>query len=74
MVFYLKELDSEMSKYIMGMGLNIILQMIEYTIAFLIIGHPNYLILGILSGVSAIIPWFGGFFGSSTFTFGLFSN
>ena len=61
LVFYLKELDSEMSKYIMGMGLNIILQMIEYTIAFLIIGHPNYLILGILSGVSAIIPWFGGF-------------
>lgn len=61
MVFYLKKLDSEMSKYIMGMGLNVILQMIEYTIAFLIIGHPNYLILGILSGVSAIIPWFGGF-------------
>ena len=58
---YLKKLDSELTKYIGGMGLNIIIQMIEYTLAFAIIGHPNYLILGLLSGVSAIIPWFGGF-------------
>ena len=58
---YLKKLDEELTKYIGGMGLNIVIQMIEYTLAFLIIGHPNYLILGILSGISAIIPWFGGF-------------
>lgn len=58
---YLKKLDVELSKYISGMGLNIVIQIIEYTLAFLIIGHPNYLILGILSGLSAIIPWFGGF-------------
>lgn len=58
---YLELLDKELSKYIGGMGLNIIIQMIEYTLAFLIIGHPNYLILGIISGISAIIPWFGGF-------------
>lgn len=58
---YLKKLDEELTKYLGGMGLNIVIQMIEYTLAFLIIGHPNYLILGILSGISAIIPWFGGF-------------
>lgn len=58
---YVKKLDNELTKYIGGMGLNIIIQMIEYTIAFAIIGHPNYLILGLLSGISAIIPWFGGF-------------
>lgn len=58
---YLKKLDEELTKYLGGMGLNIVIQIIEYTVAFLIIGHPNYLILGILSGVSAIIPWFGGF-------------
>lgn len=58
---FLDKLDDELTKYIGGMGLNIIIQMIEYTLAFLIIGHPNYLILGILSGISAIIPWFGGF-------------
>lgn len=60
-ITYIKKLDKELTKYIGGMGLNIIIQMIEYTLAFAIIGHPNYLILGILSGISAIIPWFGGF-------------
>lgn len=58
---FLIKLDDELTKYIGGMGKTILIQIIEYTIAFLLIGHPNYLILGILSGLSAIIPWFGGF-------------
>ena len=58
---YLSKLDIELSKYIGGMGLNILIQTLEYTIAFLLIGHPNYLVLGLLSGISAIIPYFGGF-------------
>jgi len=58
---YLKILDKELIKYIGGMGKNILIQTVEYTLAFLIIGHPNFLILGIISGISAIIPWFGGF-------------
>lgn len=58
---FLTKLDDELTKYIGGMGKNILIQTVEYTLAFLIIGHPNYLILGIISGLSAIIPWFGGF-------------
>ena len=58
---YLSKLDDELTKYIGGLGKNILIQVVEYTFAFLIIGHPNYLILGIISGLSAIIPWFGGF-------------
>ena len=58
---YLKNLDIELTKYIGGMGLNMLIQGIEYTLAFLLIGHPNYLVLGLLSGLSAIIPYFGGF-------------
>lgn len=58
---FLIKLDTELTKYIGGMGKNILIQMAEYTLAFVLIGHPNYLILGILSGLSAIIPWFGGF-------------
>lgn len=58
---FLKVLDVELTKYIGGMGKNILVQGIEYIIAFALIGHPNFLILGILSGISAIIPWFGGF-------------
>ena len=58
---FFTKLDDELTKYMGGMGMTILIQIIEYTLAFLIIGHPNYLILGILSGISAIIPWFGGF-------------
>lgn len=58
---FLTKLDDELTKYIGGLGKNILIQILEYTLAFAIIGHPNYLILGILSGLSAIIPWFGGF-------------
>ena len=58
---FLEKLDDELTKYIGGLGKNNLIQVIEYTLAFLIIGHPNYLILGIISGLSAIIPWFGGF-------------
>jgi len=58
---FVERLDTELTKYIGGMGLTVLIQIVEYTLAFLLIGHPNYLILGILSGVSAIIPWFGGF-------------
>ena len=58
---YLKSLDVELGKYVLGMCKNVIVQMVEYTVIFFIIGHPNYLIVGVLSGVSAIIPWFGGF-------------
>ena len=57
---FVDRVDDELTKYIGGMGLDVLIQTIEYTLAFLIIGHPNYLILGILSGISAIIPWFGG--------------
>lgn len=58
---FLKSLDKELTKYVGGMVKNILVQGLEYTLAFAIIGHPNFLILGILSGISAIIPWFGGF-------------
>lgn len=57
---YLKRLDTEISNYIRGMGMNIIVQGLEYTFAFFIIGHPNFLVLGLLSGVFTIIPIFGG--------------
>lgn len=58
---FLIKLDDELTKYIGGLGKNVLIQVVEYTLAFLLIGHPNYLVLGIISGLSAIIPWFGGF-------------
>jgi len=58
---YVKKLDTEITNYFSGMGKNMLVQFIEYTTAFCIIGHPNYLILGILAAITNIIPYFGGF-------------
>jgi predicted PurR-regulated permease PerM len=35
-------------------------KLVEYTLVFFLIGHPDYLLLGILSAITTIIPYFGG--------------
>lgn len=58
---YVKTLDIELSNYCVGLGQNIIVQLFEYTLVFFLIGHPNYLVLGILAAFTTIIPYFGAF-------------
>ena len=57
---YVKRLDIEIDNYFNGLFKTILIQFIEYTIVFKLIGHPNYLILSILAAVTTIIPYFGG--------------
>lgn len=57
---YFKCLDIEINNYFTGLFKTIVIQFIEYTIVFAIIGHPNYLVLSILAAVTTIIPYFGG--------------
>ena len=57
---YVNKLDKAVSGYFTGLGLNILIQLFEYTIIFKLIGHPNFLILGVLAAVTTIIPYFGG--------------
>lgn len=59
---YLKKLDYEVSQYFVGLEKYIVIQFIEYTLIFLLIGHPYYLILGLLCSFTTIIPYFGGIF------------
>ena len=59
---YLKRIDYELSQYFVGLEKYIIIQFIEYTTIFFVIGHPYYLILGILCSITTIIPYFGGIF------------
>lgn len=56
---YIKRLDIEINNYFSGLLKTIIIQFIEYTLVFALIGHPNYLILGILASITTIIPYFG---------------
>ena len=56
---YIKRLDGEITNYFNGLLKTILIQFIEYTIVFALIGHPNYLILSILAAITTIIPYFG---------------
>lgn len=57
---YFKALDTEIGQYIKGLGIFMVIQLVEYSFLFFIVGHPNWLILGILACITTIIPYFGG--------------
>ena len=59
---YFVRLDYEVSQYFVGLEKFIIIQFFEYTIVFFLVGHPYYLLLGILCAVTTVIPYFGGIF------------
>lgn len=55
------QVDHETTQYFKGLFLTIVIQFFEYTLLYGIIGHPNFLLLGVLSAVATLIPYFGGF-------------
>ena len=57
---YVKILDDQMKSYLTGFFKIVIITVFEYSIAFLIIGHPNALLLGFLAALASLIPYFGG--------------
>ena len=59
---YISLLDHEIQNYIKGFLVIVCISFFEYTLIYYIIGHPNALLLGILSGLGNFIPYFGGLF------------
>lgn len=59
---YVKILDDSMESYLSGFTKIMIISLFEYAIVFLIIGHPNAIMLGFLASISNLIPYFGGIF------------
>lgn len=57
---YVKCLDEEIGNYLKGLGIFMIIQLFEYSILFFLVGHPNWLILGMLACITTVIPYFGG--------------
>ena len=60
LVSYIRCMDVEISNYLKGLEIFMVIQLFEYSLLFLLIGHPNWLILGILACVTTVIPYFGG--------------
>ncbi|MEI3326568.1 MAG: AI-2E family transporter [Thomasclavelia sp.] len=56
---YLKEIDLSLVQYVKAFFIGAIAQAITAMLMYLLIGHPNWLILGVVSGVSSIIPYVG---------------
>jgi len=57
---YVVLLDEEMKNYLSGFFKIVLITLFEYSIVFLIIGHPNALLLGFLAALASLIPYFGG--------------
>ncbi len=57
---YLEYIHNEITKYVYSLFKISVISFFEYTIVFLIIGHKNFLLVGILAGILNMIPYFGG--------------
>jgi len=57
---YVKILDNELGQYVQGLTIFMVIHFFEYSFLFWLVGHPNWLLLGILAAVTTIIPYFGG--------------
>lgn len=57
---FIKNIDRELTSYLKGFLIFTVVQFFEYSLVFLIIGHPNYLLIGFLASITGIIPYFGG--------------
>lgn len=59
---YVETIDHEIGNYLHGLAIFMVVQFIEYSLLFKIVGHPSWLLLGILACVTTVIPYFGGIF------------
>lgn len=58
----IKNIDNSLSSYLKSIFIITIIETIEYTIIYFLIGHPNFLLIGVLAGFTTIIPYFGALF------------
>lgn len=57
---YVSLLDKEMRNYLSGLVQVMVISVFEYGISYMIIGHPNAIVLGLMAGIGTLIPYFGG--------------
>ncbi|MEG0283980.1 MAG: AI-2E family transporter [Erysipelotrichales bacterium] len=57
---YFKELDTEFTKYLKGLIIIIGITIVEYSIVYYFVGHPDWKTLAALCAFGTLIPYFGG--------------
>ena len=53
-------MDKNMTSYFKGLFINILIMFLEYTLLYKLIGHPNFLLLGLIAAFTPLVPYFGG--------------
>ena len=53
------KIDKDLFNYYKGFYLIIIIEIIEYLVIYFLIGHPYFLLLALLSGITSVIPLLG---------------
>lgn len=61
---FVKRLDTEVGNYFHGFFILMLVTLIEYSVLYRLVGHPNWMIMGVLMAVLSIIPYFGGIIGN----------
>lgn len=56
----ISNIDKELDNWLEGLCIFMAIQLVEYTFLFWVVGHPNWLLLGILACITTVIPYFGG--------------
>ncbi len=56
----IRNIDHELGHYLEGLTIFMIIQFFEYSFLFWIVGHPNWILLGLLASFTTVIPYFGG--------------
>ncbi|MCM1370476.1 MAG: AI-2E family transporter [Clostridium sp.] len=59
---YISILDEQMKQYLIGFMKILVINFFLYSFAFLIVGHPNAILLGFMASLLSLIPYFGGIF------------
>lgn len=56
----IRNIDNELGHWLEGLTIFMVIQLFEYSLLFWIVGHPNWLLLGLLASFTTVIPYFGG--------------
>lgn len=57
---YLYAMDENVSVYIKSIIILMLIKLIEYSVFYFFIGHPDWMIIGIITALGAIVPYLGG--------------
>lgn len=57
---YLSRVNSDVSVYIQSLLILILIKFVEYSAFYFLVGHQDWLIVGILTAIGVIIPYLGG--------------